>query len=257
MARKIIAGNWKMNLVHKDAINLIGKISDFCESETLNGIEVVVAPTFLDLVEANEITNGKKLNIAAQDCNDQEVGAYTGEVSTEMLKAINNQIVIIGHSERREYYGDTDEFVNSKLKRVLKTGLIPILCVGESLADRKAANQEKVVASQLEGALRGLEADDLADLTIAYEPVWAIGTGETASPQQAQDMHQFIRTYLNANYNAIVSEETSILYGGSVKPDNAKELFSQPDIDGGLIGGASLKYDDFTQLIKIGVEVLR
>ncbi len=257
MARKIIAGNWKMNLVHKDAIDLIKRISDFCESETLNGVEVVIAPTFLDLAEANKITKGKKLNIAAQDCNDQEVGAYTGEVSAQMLKAINNQIVILGHSERREYYGDTDEFVNAKLKRVLKTGLMPILCVGEALADRKAGNQEKVVGGQLAGALKGFQADDLAELTIAYEPVWAIGTGETASPEQAQDMHHFIRQYLAKNYNSIVSQETSILYGGSVKPDNAKALFSQPDIDGGLIGGASLKYDDFTQLIKIGVEVLR
>lgn len=246
-----------MNLVHKDAINLIAKFSNFCESETLNGIEVVIAPTFLDLVEANKITKGKKLNIAAQDCNDQQSGAYTGEVSTEMLKAIDNQIVIIGHSERREYYGDTDEFVNAKLKRAFKTGLIPILCVGESLEDRKAGNHEKMVSKQLGGALKGLHADELADLSIAYEPVWAIGTGETASPDQAQEMHNFIRNYMMRNYNPVVSEETSILYGGSVKPDNAKALFSQPDIDGGLIGGASLKYDDFTQLIKIGVEVLR
>ncbi len=257
MARKIIAGNWKMNLLHKDAVELVKKISEYCENTELHGVEVVVAPTFLDLAEASRITHNRKLTIAAQDCNDQESGAYTGEISVSMLKAIGTEVVIIGHSERRQYYGDTDTFINSKLKRAFSGGVVPILCVGESLEDRKAGRQEKTVANQLAGALEGFEADDLADLTIAYEPVWAIGTGETASPQQAQDMHHFIRNYLANNYNALVSDETSILYGGSVKPDNARDLFSQPDIDGGLVGGASLKYGDFTKLIEIGVQVLR
>lgn len=257
MARKIIAGNWKMNLLHDKAIELVKQVSDYCEKMEVHGVEVVLAPTFIDLAKACELTRDKKLTIAAQDCNDHESGAYTGEVSVPMLKAIGTEVVIIGHSERRQYYGDTDAFVNAKLRRVLQDSLIPILCVGESLEQRKAENHEKMVARQLDGALEGFEADDLADLTIAYEPVWAIGTGETASPEQAQDMHYFIRKHLTSRYNAQVADQTSILYGGSVKPDNAKELFSQPDIDGGLIGGASLNFNDFTTLIQTGVEVLR
>lgn len=257
MARKIIAGNWKMNLAHDKAISLISEVSDFCENHDLHGIEVVIAPTFLDLANACELTKDKKLNVAAQDCNDNEAGAFTGEISAPMLKAIDTQIVIVGHSERRQFYGDTDELINSKLKRIFKTGILPILCVGESLQDRQSGLHEQKVADQLRKALLDFEADDLDDLTIAYEPVWAIGTGETASPQQAQDMHHFIKTFLAKNYNAVVADETSVLYGGSVKPDNAKALFSQPDIDGGLIGGASLKYEDFTQLIQTGLEVLR
>lgn len=257
MARKIVAGNWKMNLLHEEAITLVKQISDYCEKADLKGVEVVLAPTFLDLAEASKLTKGKKLSIAAQDCNDQNKGAYTGEVSTAMLDAIGTEVVIIGHSERRQYYGDTDEFINSKLKSAIKTGLYPILCVGESLEDRKAGNHEEVVSGQIRNALKGFDADDLNELAIAYEPVWAIGTGETATPQQAQDMHHHIRQVLLQQFNGMLADETSILYGGSVKPANAEELFGQPDIDGGLIGGASLKYDDFTQLIEIGTRVLR
>ena len=256
MARKIVAGNWKMNLLPDEGYQLIGDLKNFCEGSELSNVEVVVAPPFLHLGKAAEITAGTKMMISAQNCSDQLSGAYTGEVSVEMLKAVGVNWVIIGHSERREYYGDTDDFINGKLKRAVETAMTPVLCVGEVLEDRKAQKQEDVVGAQLHGALDGFSADQVSKMVIAYEPVWAIGTGETASPEQAQEMHAYIRKYLTKQYSVGVANAVSILYGGSVKPENAKEIFGQPDVDGGLIGGASLKYEQFAKLIEIGQEVL-
>lgn len=256
MARKIVAGNWKMNLLPDEGYQLIEDLSNFCEGNTLDNIEVVVAPPFIHLAKAAEMTVHSKVTISAQNCSDQLSGAYTGEVSVEMLKAVGVNWTLIGHSERREYYGDTNEFVNGKLKRAIEAEMTPVLCVGEVLTDRKAGNQEAVVADQLKGALAGFSADDVKKMVVAYEPVWAIGTGETASPEQAQEVHAFIRKYLTETYSSEVANAVSILYGGSVKPENAKEIFGQPDVDGGLIGGASLKYEQFVKLIEIGQEVL-
>lgn len=256
MARKIVAGNWKMNLLPDEGYQLIQDLSNFCEGKDLNNIEVVVSPPFIHLAKAAEMTANSKVIISAQNCSDQQSGAYTGEVSVDMLKAAGVNWTLIGHSERREYYGDTDAFINGKLQRAIEAGLTPILCAGEVLADRKSGNQEAVVATQLKGALEGFSADDVKKMVIAYEPVWAIGTGETASPEQAQEMHAYIRKYLTETYSAEVADAVSILYGGSVKPENAEEIFGQPDVDGGLIGGASLKYEQFVKLIEIGQEVL-
>lgn len=256
MARKIVAGNWKMNLLPDEGYQLIQDLSNFCEGKDLNNIEVVVSPPFIHLAKAAEMTANGKLIISAQNCSDQKSGAYTGEVSVDMLKAAGVNWTLIGHSERREYYGDTDAFINGKLQRAIEAGLTPILCAGEVLADRKSGNQEVVVAAQLKGALEGFSADDVKKMVIAYEPVWAIGTGETASPEQAQEMHAYIRKYLTETYSAEVADAVSILYGGSVKPENAEQIFGQPDVDGGLIGGASLKYEQFVKLIEIGQEVL-
>ncbi len=256
MRKKIIAGNWKMNHVPKEGLPLIQKISNFCEEFDSEKIEILIAPPMPYLSEAAERCLDKKLNISSQNCSDQKSGAYTGEVSAEMIKSCGADFTLIGHSERREYYDDTDEFINGKLKMAMAENLAPIFCVGEKLEERKAENHRQKVAEQLRNGLAGFSEKDLKNLIIAYEPVWAIGAGETASPEQAQEMHAFIRDWLYENYSSELAEETSILYGGSVKPDNAQDIFGQPDVDGGLIGGASLQYDSFTELIKIGDEIL-
>lgn len=246
-----------MNLDFKQGVDLINEINDYCESHDLHHVEVVMAPPFTHLQKAAELTEGKKTSIASQNCSDKALGAYTGEISVEMLASIKTEAIIVGHSERRQYFGDTDEVVNEKIKLVLDAGLTPIFCVGEQLEDRKANKQESIVQSQIQKGLKGFSGTDIENIIIAYEPVWAIGTGETASPAQAQEMHGFIRDLLAKEYNFAIAMDISLLYGGSVKPDNARELFGQPDVDGGLIGGASLKTDQFTDLIRIGSEVLR
>ncbi len=256
MARKIVAGNWKMNLNVQEGLALMKDIVECLHSAELNGVEVVAAPPMLYLSKAAEATENSSLQVAAQNCSDQQEGAFTGEVSAAMLRASAVNWVILGHSERRQFYYDTDAFVNGKLKQAVEQDLNPILCVGESLEERKSNRQEEVVEAQLRNALEGLEAGALQKLVVAYEPVWAIGTGETASPEQAQQMHAFIRNYLKREFGSDFANSVSILYGGSVKPANAGEIFSQADVDGGLIGGASLKADSFCELIKIGAEVL-
>lgn len=256
MARKIVAGNWKMNLLPQEGLELIYQVNDYCSDNQLKGVEVILAPPMLYLSQASEKVGNSKLRLAAQNCSDHENGAYTGEVSPQMIKGAGVNYVIIGHSERRQYYGDTDDLINKKLKQAYSAGVQPILCVGESLDDRKAEKQEDVVRKQLDKNLEGVNTDDLTRLVIAYEPVWAIGTGETASPEQAQEMHAFIRKYLQEKYDEKLASEISILYGGSVKPENAEEIFGQKDVDGGLIGGASLKKDSFIKLIEIGTQIL-
>lgn len=246
-----------MNLSLKEGNELVKKLTEYTDYTDRKGVEVVVAPPFLHLYEACKLAENSKLSIAAQDGNGNDNGAHTGEVSVSMLKEAGTELIIVGHSERRQFYGDTDAVINAKLKQVIGANLMPILCLGESLEDRKKGEHESVVAGQLEAALKGFSDDDLENTIIAYEPVWAIGTGETATPDQAQDMHQFIRKYLSNKYSATVAHEISLLYGGSVKPGNAYELFSEPDIDGGLIGGASLDYDQFVAIIKAGIQVLR
>lgn len=255
MARKIIAGNWKMNLLHYEALDLVQQLSGYCLENDPKVVDVIVAPTQLDAAAAAYVSAKSPLNIAAQNCSEHEVGAYTGEVSAKMIKSAQLEIVIVGHSERRQFYGDTLEVVKTKVNHVLAENMMPILCVGESLDERKSGKHEEVVKEQLVSALEGLSAEQLKDFVVAYEPVWAIGTGETASPEQAQEMHKYIREQLAEIYGTEVANKVSLLYGGSVKPSNAKSLFSQPDIDGGLVGGASLKYKDFIELIEIGKEV--
>lgn len=212
--------------------------------------EIIVAPTFVNLAAAKRQLETTVIQIAAQNMHFAENGAYTGEISADMLLGIEVDIVILGHSERRSHFGETDALLAKKVKTALDKGMRVIFCFGEELEDRKSGNHFSVVESQLKNALFDLPATAYNQIILAYEPVWAIGTGETATPEQAQEMHAFIRKTLTEKYGAATAEKVSILYGGSVKPNNAEEIFSKPDVDGGLIGGASLNADDFVEIIK-------
>ncbi|MBC3759253.1 triose-phosphate isomerase [Hyunsoonleella sp. SJ7] len=246
MRKHIVAGNWKMNngLSQTQAL-----ITDLKNQTKTSDAEVMIAPAFTNLWNAFESLRQDNIEVIAQNMHFAEDGAYTGEVSAGMLKSIGITTVILGHSERREYFNETDEALAKKVDAVLANGMRTIFCFGEELADRKAGNEEAVVESQIKNALFHLEADAFKSIVLAYEPVWAIGTGETATPEQAQDMHAFIRKTLADKYGAEVADSVSILYGGSVKPGNAQEIFSKPDVDGGLIGGASLKAADFFAIV--------
>lgn len=246
--KQIVAGNWKMNMDFDEgrdlAISIIRKMGPLKN-------QVIFCPPFIHLNYLSVLCKGiNNLSLGAQNCNENSSGAYTGEVSAAMLKSVGCQYVIIGHSERREYYQESDELLASKVDAVLAQGLQPIFCVGEKLDARESKKQEQVVESQLKAGLFHLAQEQLANVVIAYEPVWAIGTGKTASPAQAQEMHAFIRKLIKNKYSNTTAENISILYGGSVKPQNAKEIFSKPDVDGGLIGGASLKAADFVAIIE-------
>ncbi len=256
MPQKIVAGNWKMNLNATEGLSLISAVKDFCNHSEQNEILVIMAPPMLYLTDAVTAATDSPVMIAAQNCHSEISGAYTGEVSASMLKASGIEWAIIGHSERRQYFNEDGPFLNAKLKQCFKQGVRPILCVGEVLDDRKAARHEQVVKLQLEDALKEIPESNLVDLVIAYEPVWAIGTGETASPEQAQEMHAFIRQWLRNSFGETIAHAVSILYGGSVKPENAESIFEKADVDGGLIGGASLEVDSFSELIRIGAETL-
>ena len=242
MRRKIVAGNWKMNM---DLAQTESLIDDLLRTMPETVAEVMIAPTFTNLYRAFELLRTHKIEVVAQNMHYEENGAYTGEISAGMLKSVGVNTVILGHSERRAYFGETDEMLAKKVDTALKNGMEIIFCFGEELDDRKSGNHFKVVESQLRNGLFHLPASAWKYIVLAYEPVWAIGTGETASPEQAQEMHEFIRQTLADAYNAEMADEVSILYGGSVKPGNAAEIFSKPDVDGGLIGGASLKAEDF------------
>jgi len=246
MRKYIVAGNWKMN---NDLSETESLISDLKNQNQTSNAEVMIAPTFTNLWHAFEALRQDPIEVAAQNMHFAENGAYTGEVSAAMLKSIGINTVILGHSERRTYFDETDQLLAKKVDTALANNMRIIFCFGEELADRKAGNQETVVESQLRNALFHLDAGAFDNIVLAYEPVWAIGTGETATPDQAQDMHAFIRKTLNAKYGDAVANGTSILYGGSVKPNNAKEIFGKPDVDGGLIGGASLKAEDFFAIV--------
>ena len=224
-------------------------LADLKSKTNTTGAEVMVAPSFTNLYQANEALKSSSVEVIAQNMHFAENGAYTGEVSASMLKSVGIKTVILGHSERREYFNETDSSLAKKVDAALANNLRVIFCFGEVLADRKSDNQEAVVESQISNALFHLNADAFKNIVLAYEPVWAIGTGETASPEQAQDMHAFIRKTLADKYGNNVATDMSILYGGSCKPGNAKEIFSKPDVDGGLIGGAALNAEDFFAIV--------
>ncbi|KGO81577.1 MULTISPECIES: triose-phosphate isomerase [Flavobacterium] len=247
MRKKIVAGNWKMNNDSQQTQALLSDILNKRPQDTAT--KIVVAPTFVNLQSAVIQTKGSNVIVAAQNMHQAESGAFTGEISVGMLKGIDVNTVILGHSERRAYFGETNSILAEKVNTALKHNLTIIFCFGEELADRQSGNHFNVVESQLREGLFHIGESQWTNVVLAYEPVWAIGTGETASPEQAQEMHNFIRTLIKENVSADVSEHTSILYGGSVKPDNAQEIFSKPDVDGGLIGGAALKADDFLAIV--------
>lgn len=247
MRTKIVAGNWKMNKNLKETEALLSELSAKLPD---TDAQVIVAPTFVNLQAAKQALRDSTMKVAAQNMHFEESGAFTGEISADMLLGIDVDIVILGHSERRAYFGEDDELLAKKVKTAVDKGMKTIFCFGEELEDRKAGNHFSVVASQLKNALFGLDANAWRNIILAYEPVWAIGTGETASPEQAQEMHAFIRKTIADAYNSTVAEDVSILYGGSVKPGNAAEIFSKPDVDGGLIGGASLVASDFVAIIE-------
>ena len=246
MRKHIVAGNWKMN---NDLSMTETLISELKKQTITSDAEVMIAPVFTNLWPSYQALKDSDIEVIAQNMHFAESGAYTGEVSATMLKSVGVKTVILGHSERREYFHETDTMLAKKVDAALAHNMRVIFCFGEELVDRKSGKEEAVVASQIKNALFHLEADAYQNIILAYEPVWAIGTGETASPEQAQDMHAFIRKTLAENYGTAVADGVSILYGGSVKPSNAQEIFSKPDVDGGLIGGASLKADDFFAIV--------
>lgn len=250
MRKKIVAGNWKMNNDKEATKSLIKGLKENIKGLALENTRVIVAPTFVNLSTAIKRAKKSKIEVVAQNMHQAKSGAFTGEVSAEMLKSVGIETVILGHSERRTYFGETDTILAEKVNAALENNLEIIFCFGELLDDRKSGNHFNVVESQLKNALFHLPKESFENIVLAYEPVWAIGTGETASPEQAQEMHAFIREVLSKKYDQNTSLSVSILYGGSVKPANAEEIFSKPDVDGGLIGGASLKPDDFTAIIK-------
>lgn len=246
MRRKVIAGNWKMNMLPNEAIEYIEKLSKLVK-DTEN--EVILCVPYTDLFYALLTAQNTNIKIGAQNMHFEESGAYTGEVSAKMLKSINVEYVIIGHSERRQYFNETDESVNKKVKMALKNGLKPIICVGETLEQREAGIQYDIITEQTKKALDGLTEEQAANTIIAYEPIWAIGTGKTATKEDANDACRKIREKIAEIYGQNVAERVIIQYGGSMKPENAKELLEMSDIDGGLIGGASLKAETFEKIV--------
>lgn len=246
MRAKIVAGNWKMN---NDLAQTETLITELKSQNKPQDVEVMIAPSFTNLWQAFNAMKDNPMEVVAQNMHFAESGAYTGEVSASMLKSIGIKTVILGHSERRAYFHETDDMLAKKVDAALQNELRVIFCFGEELKDRKSGNHEVVVESQIKNALFHLEASAFKHIVLAYEPVWAIGTGETASPEQAQDMHAFIRKTLANKYGKEVADNVSILYGGSVKPNNANEIFGKPDVDGGLIGGASLNAKDFFAIV--------
>ena len=250
MRRILVAGNWKMNMGPKETASMISDLKK-SNPEIPSNVDVLLCPPFVSLTTAAEALEGYDVDLGAQDVYFEDNGAFTGAISTAMLNEVGCSHVIIGHSERRALFGDTDEVVNTKIKKALADSLTPIVCVGETLEQRNANEHLDLVRGQIEAAYAGLDKGEAEKVVVAYEPIWAIGTGETATPDQAQEMHELIREKLNGLYDEGLSEGTRILYGGSVKPKNAEELFSQKDVDGGLIGGASLKAETLGPVIDI------
>ncbi|MCX7984902.1 MAG: triose-phosphate isomerase [Bacteroidetes bacterium] len=249
MRQKIIAGNWKMNKDINETVELIDGVKSLY-STNLHSVKVIVCPPFPSLNVANELLRGTGIELGAQNMYHENEGAYTGEVSPKMLKAVGCRYVIIGHSERRQYFKETDDFINRKARKALTEGLIPIICVGETLQEREQNITHQVVTTQVEGCLQNIPGENVEKVIIAYEPVWAIGTGKNATPEQAQEVHALIRSLLSKLYSPDVASKVTIQYGGSVKPENAKDLLHQPDIDGALVGGACLKADSFIAIVK-------
>ena len=249
--KKFIAGNWKMNKTAADGAALTKEILAAIGRET--SVDVVLCPPFTALESVGRALEGQAVKLGAQNMNPEKNGAFTGEVSAEMLRALFVTYVILGHSERRTFFGDTDTFVNKKTLAALANQLKPILCVGETLAERESGSTLAVVKKQVEGGLLGVTAEQMNSVVIAYEPVWAIGTGKVATTAQAQEVHAYIRELLTSLYGAPVAQKVRILYGGSMKPSNAPELLAQKDIDGGLIGGAALEAKSFVELVKAAI----
>ena len=247
MRKKIVAGNWKMNKNAEQTEDLLNEL--IAQIPTESNAQVIVAPTFVNLTSAVDHLEYTSIGVAAQNMHQAESGAYTGEISADMLKSIGINTVILGHSERRAIFHETDALIANKVGTALKHDMTVIFCFGEELKDRQSATHFNIVENQLRDGLFHIKTKDWENIILAYEPVWAIGTGETASPEQAQDMHEFIRETVRKTFGSDVAEDVSILYGGSVKPDNAKEIFSKPDVDGGLIGGAALNAKDFVAIV--------
>ena len=249
MARiKMVAGNWKMNKNLQEGIALATELKEMLQGTTPK-CEVVIGTPFIHLASVAELVKGSVIKVAAENCADKASGAYTGEVSAEMVKSTGAEYCILGHSERRAYYGETPEILKEKVILALANGLKPIFCIGEVKEQRETNQQNAVVKAQLEGSVFNLTAEEFSNITLAYEPVWAIGTGLTATPAQAEEIHAYVRSLVAERYGKEVAENTTILYGGSCNAKNAAELFAQPDVDGGLIGGASLKAPDFKAII--------
>jgi triosephosphate isomerase len=247
MRKKIVAGNWKMNNNLSDGVQLSLEVNKFL-NDNPHDVEVILGVPFIHLQSVNEIVN-KKINVAAQDCSTHKSGAYTGEISASMIVSTGANYVIIGHSERRMYHNESNNDLAKKVNSALSNGLKVIFCCGESLPERESKSYFNLIERQLEESLFHLSEKQMEGVVIAYEPIWAIGTGVTASSEQAQEMHKFIRKLIETKYNQNIANQTSILYGGSCKPNNANDLFSKEDVDGGLIGGASLNSSDFSQII--------
>ena len=248
MRKKIVAGNWKMNKNLQEGIALATELNDILKADKPN-CDVVICTPFIHLASVAGIIDQSVIGLGAENCADKASGAYTGEVSAEMVKSTGAGYVILGHSERRAYYGETAEILKEKINLALANGLKVIFCIGEVLEERESGKQNEVVAAQLAGSLFDLTAEQFANIILAYEPVWAIGTGKTATADQAEEMHAFIRGVIAGKFGAEAAENVSILYGGSCKPSNAKEIFSKENVDGGLIGGAALKAADFKGII--------
>ena len=246
MRNKVIAGNWKMN---KDVFETADLINGLKKSIEKTNAEVIICPPFTSLVVAQQLLKGSTIKLGAQDVSVQDDGAYTGEISVKMLKSVGCEYVIVGHSERRQYFHESNDLINQKAKKVLASGMKSIICVGETLDEREKGITDKVITAQVKGVLAGLTQSELDRVIIAYEPVWAIGTGKTATTQQAEDVHQLIRKLVAQLYSWAVAEKLIIQYGGSVKPENAKELLNQADIDGALVGGACLKAESFSGIV--------
>jgi triosephosphate isomerase len=252
MRKKIVAGNWKMNLDHAEGLALFNEVSELIKTDITGTQQAIVCSPFIHLHSLAQLAKGSdKLAVGAQNAHQAESGAYTGEISAKMIASVGATYVILGHSERRQYFGESNELLAKKTDTVLKHDLTPIFCIGETLQERETGQHFDVIGAQLEQGVFHLDAASFSKLVIAYEPVWAIGTGVTASAEQAQEVHAFIRKEIATKYNQAVADGITILYGGSCNPKNAPELFAKPDIDGGLIGGASLKARDFVDILKV------
>jgi len=246
--RLIVAGNWKMNKTVAEALELVGALTK--ELANIQGVDIVVCPPFTALCEVAKALRDSNLHLGAQNMSEHAAGAYTGEIAGAMLQELAVSYVILGHSERRQYYAESDEIIAKKAETAHGASLLPIVCVGETLSEREAGRMEKVLETQVHGSLAGLSAAQMTQTIIAYEPVWAIGTGKTATTAQAQEAHAFIRGLLTKLFDDATARQVRIQYGGSVKPSNARELMSQPDVDGALVGGASLEAQSFAEIVK-------
>jgi len=248
MRKTIVAGNWKMNKDLNESVTLVSEIKNLLGEN--NNAGVIICPPYTSLETVNTLIKDTNIGLGAQNMCAADSGAFTGAISASMIKSVGCEYVILGHSERRTIFGETDELINAKIKKALENSLIPIFCIGETLEERESGEMKNVIERQVKEGLKDISADQLSEMIVAYEPVWAIGTGKTASPEQAQEVHQFIRGLLTEMYSVEFADNVTIQYGGSVKPENAKELLSQPDIDGALVGGACLKADSFVAIVK-------